>query len=132
MHPPTLLRTPNRAVPLPSSQVAEGMAAEHLNGVDVNDEFVTGNYGVATTSKIEWLFTTDDAAMPESLGLQQWPAESVEKLRDRSHCRKRRPLAEILKAAEAPNAQLVKHDHTPLGREELIAANLYTGPVRAP
>ena len=108
------------------------MAAEHLNGVDVNDEFVTGNYGVATTSKIEWLFTTDDAATPESLGRRQWPAESVEKLPNRSHCRKRRPLAEILKAAEAPNAQLKAHDHTPLGPEELIAANLYTGPVRAP
>ena len=53
------------------------MAAEHLNGVDVNDEFVTGNYGIATTSRIEWLFSTDDAATPESLDLRQWPADRI-------------------------------------------------------
>ena len=116
----------------PNPKVAKGMEEDHLHGADADSSFVTGNYGINTTSRIEWLFVTDEEATPEQLGLKAWPAESEEKLPDRSRCRVRRPLAEMEKAAKAPNDQLKRNDHTPLGQPELIAANLYTGPVRAP
>ena len=115
----------------PNPKVDEGMEAEHVRGVDADAAFVTGNYGINTTSRTEWLFVADEAATPEQLGLAAWPAESEAKLRDRSHCRVRRPIADIESAAQARNEQLKLHDHTPLGRAELIAANTYTGPARA-
>ena len=127
----------------PSQKILEGMTADHVSGSESDDFFTTGNYGVRTTSKTEWLFVTDDddAAALAKLGLQSWPAESAEKLPDRSHCRKRRPLADVKRAADqgydgpsgfcqSPNAQLRKDGHPELIFEELIAAIMYTGPVR--
>ena len=108
----------------PNPEVEEGMAAEHLNGPDADAEFTTGNYGVTTTSKIEWEYVTDESATPEKLGREAWPTESEAKLPDRSHCRKRRSLADIVRAAEERNEQLKSHGHTPLLRSELIGANL--------
>ena len=116
----------------PSQKIREGMAAEHLSGSESDKDFTTGNYGVLTTSKAEWLFVTDDdeAAALAKLGLESWPAESEEKMPDRSYCRVRRPLADVERAAEAPNARLKKDGHPELITVELIAAILYTGPVR--
>ena len=116
----------------PSQKILEGMAAEHLSSLESNDPFETGNYGVHTTSKTEWLFVTDDdeAAALAKLELTSWPAESPEKLPDRRLCRKRRPLADVERAAEDRNARLLAAKHTTLTVEELIAAIMYTGPVR--
>ena len=115
----------------PSQKILEGMAAEHLSGSESDKDFTTGNYGVCTTSKTEWLFVTDDdeAAALAQLGRESWPAESEEKMPDRSHCRKRRPLADVERAAEAHNERLLESKHTTLIVEELIAAMMYTGPV---
>ena len=113
----------------PDPKVMEGMATEHLRGVDADAEFVTSNYGVSTTTRTEWLFVTDESATPAQLGRECWPVEAEEKLPDRSHCRVRRPLSALEDAATLPNEQLKKHDHAPLARAELIAINLYTGPL---
>ena len=115
----------------PSQKIREGMAAEHVSGSESDKGFTTGNYGVLTTSKAEWLFVTDDdeAAALAQLGLESWPAESEEKLSDRSHCRKRRSLADVERAAEAHNARLLEAKQRKLIIEELIAAIMYTGPV---
>lgn len=116
----------------PRPKVRAAMAADHTQGQDADDEFVTGNYGVATTSRVEWLYVTDesDTASPVPHGYASWPAESHAKLPNLSHHRRRRPLSELTSAAETQNAQLCAHDHPPLIVEELIGANLYTGPVR--
>jgi len=115
----------------PNPKIREGMAAEHLSGSESDKCFTTGNYGVLTTSKAEWLFVTDDdeAAALAKLGRESWPAESEEKLPDHSLCRKWRSLAHVKRAAEAHNERLLKAKHTKLIIEELIAAIMYTGPV---
>ena len=44
-------------------------------------------------------------------------------------CRRRRPLDELKQVAEDYNKQLTDANQPPLETVELIAANLYTGPV---
>ena len=93
------------------------------------------NYDVKTTSRIEWSFVVVDNATPEQLGLPRWPAESVDKLQDRDKCRCKpllRRLVGIANQAGGRNEQLRKANQPPLEDEELIAANLYTGPVLPP
>lgn len=116
----------------PSQKILEGMRADHVSASESDEFFTTGNYGVRTTSKTEWLFVTDDddAAALAKLGLQSWPAESAEELPDRSHFRKRRPLADVKRAADETNARLRRDGTAELIDEELIAAIMYTGPVR--
>jgi len=56
-------------------------------------------------------------------------------LRDRNKCRCKPHLAqlvEIANKADGRNEQLKRANQPPLVEEELIAANLYTGPVHAP
>jgi hypothetical protein len=115
----------------PNPKLLEGMEGEHLNGpgTESTDTFTPGNYGITTSSLIEWKFIVDEEATPKQLGLDRWPEESVEKLPDRSLCRKHRPLADIKKEAEYRNEQLAKGKNSGLGVEELIAAISYTGPV---
>ena len=107
----------------PSPKIHESMAAEHLDRADSQNTFVTDNYGVATTSTIEWLFVTADG------DLADWPAESVDKLPDRTLCRKPIPLADMQREAEVRNEQLRRSGHTMLIAEEVIAARLYSGPA---
>ena len=85
------------------------------------------NYGVTTTSEIEWAFVVADAATPE--GLSHWPAESEALLPDREKCRRKTPLAELEKRSVEYSEQLKKAKHSPLLKAELVAASLYTGPV---
>eukprot|EP00966_Prymnesium_polylepis_P181175 4196501-Prymnesium_polylepis.2 len=115
----------------PNPKLFEAMAAEHTNGpgTESSDQFVTNNYGVQTCSKAEWLYVVAAEATPAELNLERWPEESKDKLPDRDRCRQRRPLANIEEAAEARNQQLEQANQPPLVKEELIAANLYTGPV---
>jgi len=94
------------------------------------------NYGVRTTSRVEWAFVVDDKATPEQQGLSRWPAESEDKLNAADQRRRKKPsMAELLEIANEDggrNQQLMKANHPPLVEEELIAANLYTGPARRP
>ena len=94
------------------------------------------NYGVRTTSRVEWAFVVDDKASPEQQGLSRWPAESEDKLNAADKRRRKKPsMAELLEIANEDggrNQQLMKANHPPLVEEELIAANLYTGPARRP
>ena len=87
----------------PSPKVHEAMATEHTQGSEADELFTTGNYGLQTCAKIEWLFVADEDATPEQLGLPSWPAESEGKLPDRGRCRKRRPLADICLLYTSPS-----------------------------
>ena len=115
----------------PNPKLLEGMEGEHINGpgTESTDTFTPGNYGITTSSLVEWKFIVDAEADPTQLGLARWPEESEEKLPNRTLCRKHRPLAGIKKEAESRNEQLVKGNNSRLGEEELIAAISYTGPV---
>ena len=64
------------------------------------------------------------------LGLSRWPVEAEDKLPDRNKCRVKVPLAELIQRSEKYNAELEEAHQPTLVKEELIAANLYTGPVR--
>ena len=90
------------------------------------------NYGVTTTSKIEWTFIVDDKATPEQLGVPRWPAESEDKLPDRKKSRQKSVLSELIDKAKEHNQKLEEANQPPLVDEELIAASSYTGPVRVP
>ena len=93
------------------------------------------NYGVTTTARVEFAFVVDDKATPEQERLSRWPAEAEDKLSDRSKCRKKPSMAKLIEIANEDggrNEQLKKANHPPLVEEELIAANLYTGPARRP
>lgn len=115
----------------PNPKVWQGLLSEHTAGPDATREFVTGNYGIRTTSAIEWRFVTsaDPAAALSKLGLASWPAESTEKLPDRSKCRQHRALADLLSLAEPLNARLIAADQPPMRKEEVVATSLYTGPL---
>ena len=77
----------------PSPKLLDAMREEHCDRADSNQEFVTGNYGVRTTSKTEFLFVYDPRGEGETRGLE-WPRES-RGLRDASMARKRRPISEL-------------------------------------
>ena len=91
------------------------------------------NYGIETTSKIEWLFvvSTDTDAAREQLQLERWPAES-EKMKDRTKCRVKRSLTDLDAAIKEHNKQLEEANQPKAEMDEVIAAQLYTGPVSAP
>ena len=110
----------------PDPNLREAMENEHTQGHESTKEFTTGNYGVTTTSAKEWAFVVDDA-LPGDLKL----AAEGAKLPERDKCRKKTPLAVLEKKAEAMNAKLEEAKQPVLVVEEIIAANLYTGPVRA-
>ena len=119
-----------RVVGSPNPRLLEAMRDEHTAQVtESTDIFITGNYGVRTNSKVEWLYAVEWEATPRDAGFEHWPAESETKLPDRTKCRKRRPVAEFEHVLKSRNAQLEQAGQPPVIREELIAANMYTGPV---
>ena len=51
--------------------------AEHCGGPDARLDFTTGNYGITTTSFIEYLYVVDPTPVGLALAkIDQWPAES--------------------------------------------------------
>lgn len=116
----------------PQPKVAEAMEAEHTAHAESKAPFRTSNYGIETTTEAEWLFVCApdfDHALSR-LGLPRWPDESSEIVRDRSRCRQPQPLERFVKAAEVLNRELERTHQPAIIREEIVAARLYTGPVR--
>ena len=72
----------------------------------------------------------DEAVAREQLQLERWPAES-EKLSDRTKCRVKRTLTDLDAEIKAHNKQLEEANQPKVEMEEVIAAQLYTGPVSA-
>ena len=53
------------------------MAAEHQKRPDSSIEFTTGNYGVTTTSTLEWLFVVEPTASTLTrMGRDSWASEA--------------------------------------------------------
>ena len=100
-------------------------------GTESTDTFTTSNYGVETTSKAEWAFVADEEATPEQVGFARWPAESEEKLPDRSRCRARPTHLALVEKAKLRNEKLKAVHQPETIIEEILAACMYTGPVSA-
>ena len=113
----------------PSPKLLVAMREEHCNRPDSDQEFVTDNYGVRTTSKTEFLFVYDPNG-EAPIGIE-WPRESTEMLPDPSRARRRWPMSELEHVRQRYNEQLEEVKQPGLLPEEIVAANLYTGPVRS-
>ena len=71
-------------------------------------------------------------AEPEQLQRERWPEESKTLLPDREKCRVKRKLNDLDAAIKAHNKQLEEANQPKAEMDEVIAAQLYTGPVSAP
>ena len=76
------------------------------------------------------MVSTDEAVAREQLQLERWPAES-EKMSDRTKCRVKRTLTDLDAEIKEHNKQLEEANQPKAEMEEVIAAQLYTGPVSA-
>ena len=110
-------------VGVPRANVRDAMQKEHTAELDAHCEFTTGNYGVCTTSALEWAFVVDGEAT------RDWPVESEARLPDRAKCRRPVPLKEFLARVHEKNAQLRSLKMAQLIEAELVGARLYTGPM---
>ena len=115
----------------PDPKVLEGMRREHVHGpgTEATDPFTTPNYGVETTSQVEWSYVAEDNATPEQLGLTAWPVEAATHLPDRSRCRVRQPLATFEATVRQYNERLQAARQPTMMTAEVIAARLYSGPM---
>ena len=108
------------------ASATELMRSEHCACADSRTLFTTGNYGISTTSEVEWCFVFEpSAATLAALGLEQWPAET----RDLPHGRTPRPLADFEAERLALSSQLAAHAKATLSADAVLAARLYTGPM---
>ena len=95
------------------------MLAEHTRRADSQIEFRAGNYGVVTTSLIEWWFVVDpESALAAKVGGTRWPSEATDKL-EPSLCREAIPLVVFLTRAKERNEQLMIKGQPPLIKEEV-------------
>ena len=120
-----------RVVGAPNPKIREAMEAEHLDRKDSTQEFTTGNYGVVTTSAAEYRFVADEDEQKSLKKLERgtWAVEAVEKLPDRSRCRKYRPPTDFCADFYKRNEQLAEVKQPELVWDEFIGGRLYTGPM---
>ena len=113
-----------------SADPRKKMEDEHCDGKahpDVKRYFTTGNYGVKTTSEIEWWFVVEpDRKRLSKLKLDAWPTEDKERC---NHGRSALPLSAFSAARKEIDAELRTMGLDPLTDAELIGARLYTGPM---
>ena len=123
----------------PSPQVRNAMEAEHTSRLDSQDKFDTPNYGVSTSSEIEWLFVTDPMSdktkkhlkllNQQNAWLKQgvqndWPKEA----KARPHeMRKAQPLSDLQVKTADRSKRLAALGCERLQEDEVCAARLYTG-----
>jgi len=103
------------------------MRREHCGSADSDSKFQNRNYGIGTTSRIEWWFVVDPSATQlAALELERWPSEDPALC---SHPRSPRPLDSFQAEVKAINERLRAERCANVLREELIAARGYTGPM---
>ena len=108
----------------PNPKVYQTMASEHTaKGGDRHEHFTTGNYGVTTTSAIEWAFV----ATPDERPVGDWPRET--RLGGKAERRESMPLAELERLVAEHASRLRDMGEEPLLLQEALGARLYTGPL---
>ena len=128
----------------PNPSVHDAMAREHTaEGGDRHEEYVTGNYGVATTSAIEWAFVVTPEIQPDggwpvetklvleteaAMGSSRWSRLKTTGSARRKERRKPMPLSELKLKVVERSLKLQKLKEPPMTLDEAIGARLYTGP----
>ena len=126
----------------PDPKVLEAMAREHTGCDDSREEFTTGNYGIKTSSAVEWAFV----ASPDQEPTGGWPKEekllkaqttpAMERgsnerqlLDSGAQLRKPLPTEELTAKMEGKNERLAALGEEKLVFAEAVAARVYTGPL---
>ena len=105
----------------PNPRVMDAMREEHCSSCESTIEFVTGNYGVSTTSAQEW-----DFVVTKSGEDRKWPVESPDKC---PHMRQWKHLDNFSEDMNKINERLQQMGEETLIEAEVIALRLYTGPM---
>ena len=126
----------------PNPNLDRAMLEEHCHAADSHAGFTSDNYGVHTTSEIEWLYVVEPSApsVPVALGRLRyatWPQHArtaMEADEENEFVRTPRAPSEFEGAMDDANDQLAKQGFEPIGHCEFLATRLYTGPLcaRAP
>ena len=88
----------------PQPNALEAIEAEHLHRDDSLVDFLAGNYGVQTTSTVEWFFVVEPTPQRlAKLGLPGWPVEADDRMPDRGRCREPCALDHYLSEARTVN-----------------------------
>ena len=94
------------------------VSGRHVNEGDSTTEFEKMVKGRFTSSKAEWEYLLEAQTTDEEIAEAQAAKKRV-----------RWPLAVLKQAAASRNQQLQEAKHPPLEDEEIIAANMYSGPM---
>ena len=110
----------------PKPNLDEAVHDEHCDQDDSQEPFTAENYGITTSSEVEYHF----CASPDSTDFGEWPGEreSVE----RSHRRRVMPLRILHQRMDEKNEQLKLNSEPLLMDIEARCARLYTGPSTRP
>jgi len=112
----------------PDPNLLEAMANEHCACADSKVNYTTGNYGITTTSEIEWAYVATPAKTPPgNLGIEAWPHEQEAKCAP-DHFRDPIMMEELEERRAGVNERLKEHGVS-LTLEEVMGVRLYTGPM---
>ena len=102
------------------------MEREHCSSVDSCLRFTTSNYGVCTTSEIEWLYVCDPEGGLGRVGESHWPSEtkSLEQQRRRGTGAGAVPLSAFDGELERVNGLLGALGEPSVICDELVAGRL--------
>ena len=107
----------------PDAKLEQSMAREHLDSADSKLMFRTSNYGMDTSSELEFHFVVDPQTGQQLLGIDAYP---VERAQAGQHYRRLLPPEHFAEELEAVNGRLDALGEPRMLREEFLAARLYT------
>lgn len=112
----------------PKKLIFEAMEREHCHSADSHAQFYTSNYGITTSSNIEWMFVLDPSARNlTKLGLDEWPKET----KTLKPNLQRKPVAiDFFEDQLAEINDSLQNSGLPsITLMEIIALRLYSGPM---
>jgi hypothetical protein len=117
--------------PMQADAPYEAMQREHTGGDDADVAFAAPSYQLRTTSRVEWSFVAEPAALPAlaphlvALGLPQasWPSGP------HSPARTPRTFEDFAPVRKQLDARLAAEGAAPLSLSEFCAVRLYSGPL---
>jgi hypothetical protein len=119
------------ALGAPSAEGLPAMALEHTLAPDADVVFTAPNYGIKSTSRIEWFIVVEPDRALDELGLDDWLAGGGHTPVSLGFRHVHAPhSAHFRTKIDAVNAQLRQAgDSAPLTPEHFCALRMYTGPM---
>ena len=110
----------------PDPNLREAMEAEHCKRRDSRELFVTANYGISTTSELEYWYVVDPTrgeTVLNGLGLERWPTEahSASGAKRRRGIKRTQTLASFGRKLMQKNTDLMAINEPVLIEDELLA-----------